>query len=274
MSSYLLRRRRLGKTSCEKIAEFSTSGIGVYRNDAVLPTEADWVFRWGCTSNVPTRNVVNTTAAIHLVSDKVGFRKILDAEELCPKTWTTLEQVELPCIVRPQFHHGGYQLFVCRTEAELAAAVVACGDGWYASRIINKVAEYRVYVAQGRVPCVARKYPKDEASIAWNVSQGGRYENVRWNEWPLRVVKASCDAMRPSGLDFGGVDVMVDAEGGCFVLEINSAPSLFSEYRQRCLAKVFDGIVEHGKEMIPMIAATGGYRKFVHPAVCAEAILV
>src|SRR5579862_3821101 len=112
--NYLVRRRRLGKTSCEKIAEYSTTGLGVFRNDAELP-EGDLVFRWGCTSNLPTRNVVNTAQAIHLVSDKMRFRKILDEAELCPKTWTEIDQVQFPCVVRPQVHHQGRNLFVCYT---------------------------------------------------------------------------------------------------------------------------------------------------------------
>ena len=79
------------------------------------------------------------------------------------------------------------------------------------------------------------------------------------------------EAFKLSGLDFGGVDVMVDGEGNVSILEINSAPSLTSPYRQSCMAKAFDYIVEHGKEEIPLIEGRGGYLKFIHPAITSKA---
>jgi len=122
-------------------------------------------------------------------------------------------------------------------------------------------------VVSGRAVCVARKHPGNPNQVAWNVFQGGRFENVRWDEWPLKAVKNSIAAFNLSGLDFGGVDVMVDREGETYILEINAAPSLTSPYRQECFAKAFDYILEHGKQTIPLQAAKGGYTKFIHPAI-------
>ena len=84
---------------------------------------------------------------------------------------------------------------------------------------------------------------------------------------PEDVHRQALLAFEAWGGDFGGVDVMVDRQGETFVLEINSAPSLTSPYRQECFAKAFDYIVEHGKAEIPLIAAKGGYTKFIHPAI-------
>ena len=67
---------------------------------------------------------------------------------------------------------------------------------------------------------------------------------------------------------------MVDGDGEAYVIEINSAPSLTSPYRQACFAKAFDWIVENGKERIPVVKERGGYLKFIHPAVCNRAKLV
>jgi hypothetical protein len=67
---------------------------------------------------------------------------------------------------------------------------------------------------------------------------------------------------------------MVDAAGNCYVLEINSAPSLTSPYRQECMGKAFKYIVENGKARIPLVEAKGGYRKFIHPALTDDALLV
>jgi glutathione synthase/RimK-type ligase-like ATP-grasp enzyme len=144
----------------------------------------------------------------------------------------------------------------------------------YISELINKVAEYRVAFVSGRVCWVANKTPGDPSSVAWNVAQGGRFDNVRWGEWPLRVVRVAREAFMLSGLDFGGVDVMTDADGQAYVLEINSAPSQTSPYRQECMAKCFDYIVTNGKGDLPITTERGGFRKFIHPALTNEAIMV
>lgn len=266
--NYLLRRRKLGKTSCDAIVAKSTSGILTFRNDAPTP-HGNFVFRWGCTSTVDSEVIVNEAEAIHRVSDKRRFRAILDKENLCPKTWTKPEEADYPCIVRPPFHHQGRDLYVCQDIAEVKAALKRCPGG-YINRFIDKVAEFRVFVVSGKVVCVARKYPNKDAGVAWNVAQGGRFENVRWSLWPIKAIKASLKAFELSKLDFGGVDVMVDANEDPYVLEINSAPSLTCGYRQACFAKAFDYIVKNGKEHIANNPARKSYGRFIHPAIDRE----
>jgi glutathione synthase/RimK-type ligase-like ATP-grasp enzyme len=195
---------------------------------------------------------------------------------LCPWTYTINDgpNIEYPVIVRPASHAQGRHVYLCNNWDELQAAASRCGPGWYASTYINKVAEYRVTFVQGRVVWVAQKTPADPAAIAWNVARGGRFDNVRWDEWPLKTIRVAREAFMLSGLDFGAVDVMVDADGRPYVLEINSAPSQTSPYRQECMAKAFDYIVRNGKESIPIIAERGGYKKFIHPALTPDAQMV
>lgn len=274
----LLRRRRLGRTSCREISNLS-SGIKVVRNDLAKDEDFvghDLVFRWGCTASVPVRNVVNTARAIHQVNDKLGFRRTLNEAGLCPATWFTLvDTLRTPCIVRPSNHSRGRHTYLCNSAEEVLSAVnILPTRDYYISEYIPKVAEYRVCVVQGRVAWVAKKTPSNPADIAWNVAQGGRFDNVRWDDWPLKAVKTAIEGFNLSELDFGGVDIMVDSDGNCYILEINSAPSLTSPYRQECMAKCFDYIVANGKERIPLTEERGGYRKFIHPAVCDRAVLV
>jgi glutathione synthase/RimK-type ligase-like ATP-grasp enzyme len=269
---YILNRRGLGRISCSLIAQHSTTGIQVHRNDRTLPP-AEMVFRWGTTSSVRNADTeINSSAAIHLGSAKAAFRAKLAGEDLCPKTWFTPDEVTFPCIVRPAVHSQGRNLFVCRTAEELRRATRECGTGWYASELIEKKAEFRIYLAQGRVIGVGEKHPANESAIAWNMAQGGTCKNVRWDLWPLKVVRISLDAFRLSGLDFGAVDIITDRQNKPYVLEINSAPTL-ANYRGQGFAKVFDYIVENGKATIPLVDQLGGYLKFIHPAVCSEAWL-
>jgi glutathione synthase/RimK-type ligase-like ATP-grasp enzyme len=273
MTAYLLRRRKLGKTSCNAISQFSKQGIKVVLNDRDPIPAADVCIRWGCTANVPQRTVINKAEAIHRVSDKSGFRRILNDHDLCPSTWGEGwgDAPSYPCVVRPRTHHQGRHLYFCRDDAELSAARRRAGEGWYAGAFIRKVAEYRVFCANGRAIAVASKTPANPEAVAWNVAQGGRFDNVRWEAWPLKAVKTSLEAFALSGLDFGGVDIMVDAAGGCYVLEINAAPSLTSPYRQECMSKALDWMLRVGRDTIPLIPAKGGYLKFIHPAISPDA---
>lgn len=277
--NYILRRRRLGATSCREIAAQSTTGISVVRNDTPLPEEAQYVFHWGCTSTIPSGTVINRAAAIHAVADKKNFRLLLDEHELCPATWGDLETFRLqqesaanwPFVVRPAAHSQGQHVYLCNTMEEVESACSRF-DNYYISEYIKKEAEYRVCVVQGRVAWVAQKTPANPEDVAWNVAKGGRFDNVRWGDWPLKVCRIAIEAFNLSGLDFGGVDIMVKEED-VYVLEINSAPSLTSPYRQACMAKCFDWIVQNGRGHIPLIEATGDWKKFAHPSL-DERVLV
>jgi glutathione synthase/RimK-type ligase-like ATP-grasp enzyme len=290
MTHIVLRKRKLGKTSATEIASKSTKGIvpilwsnktNAFQSSsnpkqrAAFPADADVVFRWGCTANIPEgATTINKSRAIHGVSDKLAFRQSIAAIQPHWPVWSRQEEVRFPCVVRPKTHHQGRHLYVCRDQREFNQAIrstVCMERGWYAAPLVNKVAEYRVFVVSGRVVCVARKHPADANTVAWNVAQGGRFENVRFDDWPLKAVRISIEAFLTTGLDFGGVDIMVDAEEEVYVLEVNSAPSLTSPYRQQCFAKAFDYIIDNGPDVIPLPAARGGYRKFIHPAITDNA---
>jgi glutathione synthase/RimK-type ligase-like ATP-grasp enzyme len=287
MSVMILRRRKLGRTSCREIAKHV--GAAVHRNDRKYKGRpVATVIRWGCTANLPNYHdnmaIINTAEAIHQVNDKVAFRKLMP-EGICPKTWYDLEdfadtaeytvegKLEFPVIVRPSRHAQGRQLFYCEYTHQVQDNCEQLGDGnYYISKFIPKVAEYRVFVVGGRVVCVAKKTPGNPDAIAWNVAQGGRFDNVKHQDWPIKAVKASVIAFCATKLDFGGVDVMVDAEGKAYVLEINSAPSLTSEYRQKCMGLGIKYLVDHGKERIPVKELERNkYRGYVHPAVSDKA---
>lgn len=285
--NFLLRKRRLGRTSCNQISALSRSGISVVRNDATIPDTSGFVFRWGTTNTLPGHpKVVNTAEAIHWASNKRESRLALQTAGVSvPQTWYAeafrgdvirgLGPSAGLFVLRPAHHAQGRQLVHGDTEAIMAAINQPLYANGYVARLINKVSEFRVFVSQGRAVWVAKKTPGNPSDVAWNVARGGRFDNVGWDAWPLKAVKESIKAMAVSGLDFGGVDVMLDADGNVYILEINSAPSQTSPYRQSCVAKAFDWIIEkNSKATIPIIEARGGYKKFIHPCLTEEAILL
>lgn len=278
--AYILRRRKLGKTSCDNISAKSKLIGQVIRNDSPALNRVNediWAIRWGCTSNIPGRKVLNSAEGIHFVNDKKTSRMLFAENDLAPSSWIDVKKWEgdgapLPVIIRPEKHAQGRKLFFCKNKPDVMAALRNVGASYYVSEFIDKVAEYRVFVLQGRAVWVAKKTPADEKAVAWNVARGGRFDNVRWDDWPLKAVKTAINAFLLTPLDFGGVDVMVDKDGECYVLEINSAPSQTSEYRQGCVAKAFDYLLEkENKERIPLSAKKGGYLKFIHPALDEKA---
>lgn len=285
MTICILRRRKLGLGSCDAIAKLSKHDVQVVRSDRPFPPNTDTVIRWGTTSNVPCRNVFNTAVAVHQVNSKREFRRILNKEGLCPKTWFNFIDLDevigdhgnllTPIIARPAYHSQGRSVEVFKTIEDLNTfhntKYGKDGVEWYYSELIPKVAEFRVAVVSGRAIWVAKKTPGNPGDVAWNVARGGRFDNVNWDNWPLKAVKVSIESFNLSELDFGGVDVMLDAVGRAYVVEINSAPSMTSPYRQECMAKAFDWMIEHGKDRIPLIEQRGGYTKFIHPAICGNA---
>lgn len=283
--SVILRRRKLGRTSCREIA--SLAGCKVVRNwnvrDALQVGQdqvTEVLFRWGCTSRWPAVMTVNTAESISWCSDKKNGRLAMqEAGVPVPETWSvegfnlllhTDPNQEGQFVLRRNQHAQGRDLWSGNSLNVIHAARDNNVQNGYVSRLINKVAEYRVFVCQNRAVWVARKTPGNPETVAWNVAQGGRFDNVSWSSWDTKVVDAALKAAKVSGTDFCGVDVMVDAEGNPYVLEVNSAPSQTSPYRQSCVAKAFSYIIDNNsKQHFDDVEWHGRrtWKSYIHPAV-------
>lgn len=303
--AYLLRRPKLGRGSVRGILSFIGDGWEGYlhtgkKHDMVNGgyKKADYnqaqgpCFRWGCTADVPQGvKVFNKSAAIHKVSDKAKFRKLLADNGLAGPTftnvhvWDAAQDDDTPVgkwVVRPRVHAQGKKIHLCTTWEQVYNAVKLYPGGYYIAQFFDKVKEYRVFVCQGCVVWVANKTPADASALAWNVAQGGTFDNVGWSSWNPDVVAAALKAMELSGLDYGGVDIMVDGEGKVCVLEINSAPSQTSPYRQECVAKAFKWMLGDIQSDVPgtidlvkawqakriengKAVGEGAWRCFIHP---------
>ncbi len=287
--NFILRRRGVGKESCEQIAAATAKEFSVIRADELVrprkrkPAIGEWVFRWGTTTPLPTGvKIVNSGRAISWASDKRGSRIAMqDAGIPVPESlaFTAAECAAYrapggrrAALTRANMYvgrkptHAQGEFLASGSFADCMRQLAEWGEGGYVAKFIDKVEEYRVFVMQGRVVWVARKTPGNPEDIAWNISQGGHFSNVPWKQWPIRVIEHSVKAMELSGLTFGAVDAMVDSKGGVFILEINSAPLHSSEYRQHAVAKAFDWVVDN--DTAETIAPNGrwkGYSKWIHP---------
>jgi glutathione synthase/RimK-type ligase-like ATP-grasp enzyme len=271
------RRRGLGNTSCREMARIINEELGgearVVRNDSYHAIPHDGVVvRWGCTSNMyrPNVTVINVAAAIHKCNDKAGARMLLQGAGVpVPRTFLSIDAAVASgasgFIVRPSTHSRGRNL-LCTTSPFAAGEFLAQHGGGYISEYIPKVREVRVFVANGRAVWVAEKTPGNPDDVAWNVARGGRFDNVKWGDWPMPAVRAAVAASNVIGTDFAGVDVMLDADNNPYVLELNSAPSQTSPYRQLCSAKAFKWMHDHLGETLPVVME-GGWKEYIHPAI-------
>lgn len=294
----ILRKRKLGRGSTLGIKEAMQEQVSNVRNFRPRDVAAlggaatiDYLFRWGCTSSLrelglpAAANTVNSAESIQWCSNKRNGRLEMQAAGVpVPLTWGSAEQASGfagRVVLRPAQHAQGRQLFTYTlTEQDRGN-----GDEYYdllnkarqlgqhyVSELIDKVAEYRVFVCQNRAVWMAQKTPGNPEQVAWNVAQGGRFDNVRWDDWPKAVYVAALAAAKVSGTDFCGVDVMVDAEGKAYVLEVNSAPSQTSPYRQQCVAKVFDHIIRNGKAHFDDVpnSSRRTWKSYIHPAIWSK----
>lgn len=300
MSILFMRRRKLGAGSIRGVTAFLNQEnqdnaerlpIRAYEGRVASYTlhenlrnapEADYLVRWGCTAETdrrfPLERQLNPSRAIHLVGNKKEFRRVLQRQhpDIIPATYFNANEVPADgrFIVRPAHHAQGRQLWVGEGRRGVQEIIRRHGlDDYYVSAFIDKEREFRVYVFEGRVVAVAEKTPGNPNQVAWNVAQGGRFDNVRWDAWPLRACEISILAWRESGLDFGGVDVMTRGNDA-WIIEINSAPSLplnengSVSYRQECMGKAFKYILDHGKGHVPApVLPARGWRDVIHPAI-------
>lgn len=281
MSIVLVRRNKLGRGSCNGISAALTAlGVQarVVRNwipeELNSLTADELAVRWGCTSTLPRidSRPLNDAASIHWCSDKrAGRLAMQEAGVPVPDTYTSEDFVtrlhrQGLFVLRPRQHAQGRHLWTGDYDW-MRANCMRLAPGGYVSSLIPKVAEYRFFIMHGRVVWCARKTPGNPDDVAWNVARGGRFDNVRWDDWPLDAAQACIQAALVSGTDFCGVDVMIDAEGRPYVLEVNSAPSQTSPYRQGCVARALKYVLENGRDVIPLPPnGVKTYKGVRHPA--------
>lgn len=277
----ILRRNGTGLETVRNINSKMQSPMTI-RNDATALPRGDggYLFSWGYIRNVPNGFIVlNTPEAVGRTSNKALFRKKLWENGLTMPTYTNVDEAIRQVranpiylwLLRPPSHFGGSDIIHIDSGKTDEYIRSRFGQGYYMSKYINKDREFRVFITQGRVAYVVEKIVEDSSVVAWNVHQGGRFENVRFADWNLKVVEYALKAFALTSLDYGAVDVMVK-DNDVYVLEINTAPQLTAEYWTECVSKTFDYIITNGKERLVVPNHTN-WKYMVHPAVSDKALL-
>lgn len=277
MKTIFLRKNRLGLSTIRGIIARMSHYARIARVDIPsqpipMASQGDIAINWGTMASPSRYTIVNTPQAILKASEKGSFRHLLYRNGLSMPTYLMtngMNNSEIDYnqtyVHRPNNHKGGKNLRISRNYYEFVRNRYV---GGYASLYIPKVNEYRVFVAQGRVAYVVKKIVVDSDAIAWNVEQGGRFENVRRGLWNLDMLKKAVSAVSLAGLHFGAVDVIEDAEGNFYVLEVNTAPAISGDYWSTCVAKIFDYMIDNGVDSLEPLDfnRVSSWKHFIHPA--------
>jgi len=219
----------------------------------------DILFRWGSRAYIDLRKEpieLNKEGALGRCSDKKWFRKeMMKNRGKVPFTvFSTGELHKISyhngIIIRPDHHRAGLNYFRADNYNQAINIVnkeksVPRGH-FYASEAINKVAEYRVHMAFGKILVIKQKPapengdPRDPWNHAINEDD---WNYIKWNDYNINIVKACHKAANIMGIDIAAFDVMVDNEGEVFILEANTAPTL-SPYVINRLSHLFKGLIK------------------------------
>lgn len=211
--------------------------------------ECKVLIRWGIQEvlDLPKNCIVyNNAKALSNISHKHNARKIMNLAGVnVPLDITPAvreQEISYPIIARPFYHSKGKNFITFNDRDEFLQHYEQNSNEWYYSNFIDKVQEFRVHACLGKVLNLLEKPKPNNNEIAWNRSINHEaFENVKWVDYNINVVKEALKACEALKADFVGVDVILDKDGKAWVLECNSAPTLnSSEYSCTRYSKVFN----------------------------------
>lgn len=207
------------------------SGLGIpfgtcFFFQKAVPREI--AIRWGGAElpNLDAPDCINKSEAIKRASSKIAtFRRLSDADVPIPRWTTSREEAtrwEATVFGRTSEGFAGRGIEVYEPGTRIGSHAL------YTEFIPNE-REYRLHVVGGVVVSVQRKYLERPHLVGRgylkNVAHGYVFKTPEKDLNQSRK-DAAIKAVEALGLDFGAVDMIVDAEGKEYVLEVNTAPSL------------------------------------------------
>lgn len=260
--SILLVKRTIRRNNVTYLRQYSNNNVTTLVKRPVsdltnIPT-GSIIIRWGNRIQMQHEGniVYNKATAQELATNKYQARLKMDEEGVSiPKTsnnpnLTFFNSADYPIIARPYFHSKGKNFVILKTQNEVEAHK-RNHSNWYYSGYIPKTHEYRVHVGHSKILNYLEKPNPGNGNIAWNRAQNHEaFVNVGWDSYNLNVGIEAIKAVKALGLDFGGVDVIVDAQGTPYVLEVNTSPTLnSSEYSMERYSKYFDWLFKSETKM-------------------------
>lgn len=154
-------RRRVTGRRTGRVSEWFRKYIGANSNvfTKVKIEAVDFtnkiIIRWGNTIQVNLTDsiVYNKAEAIQKATDKKLSRQILTEAGVSVPTAVVPDDnnINYPVIARPSRHAKGKNFIILRTREEFYNHWIRNNQGWYYSEFVDKVSEFRVHCAHGRI---------------------------------------------------------------------------------------------------------------------------
>jgi hypothetical protein len=136
-------------------------------------------------------------------------------------------------------HRSGSGMWPCISEAEVLASASEGATHWL--QCVEAAHEYRVHVVADRAIKTSEKLGGQGWVRSWDNGWRFKVPTTSFEERkPVR--RAARRAVRSLGLDFGAVDVLVDADGKVYVLEVNTAPGIVGIIETSTFARYVEAI--------------------------------
>ena len=216
--------------------------------------QCDLLIRWGNSATfISCEYVINSSGAVANAARKDKALWLMAREGVKVPDFlrieedTTVESLAacIPGFLRSRYHQGGDGLKFVPT---LNACEVAMkkDEYTYIVKEINKIQEWRVHVGSfmgAELLYVQRKLRQASAepSKVWNYDNGWTFNTRAPSSLAsYLIIDEAKRAVEALGLDFGAVDLLVDAEGTAWVIEVNTAPALTIPTSQGSYIKFFE----------------------------------
>jgi len=179
--------------------------------------------------------VYNNGKAVERSVDKAMTSFLLQKSQLAtPKTWVLRDrdqaisrvteelQQGFRVIVKPVFGSQGEGIRLIEKESDLVWMAPSRGI-YYLQRFINcqgsGYSDWRVFVINQKVVAAMRR-----EGLFWlnNVARGAKCRAEKLDESMEQLALQATDAL---AMDYAGVDIIVDQDGHCSVIEVNSVPA-------------------------------------------------
>lgn len=227
-----------GSKSVRKLRDSTDSMIIRLKNSRYRYREGQTVINWGnsrrpswMSEDVP---VLNKPEAVTFASNKLLTLQKLTEAGVPTITWTTDWEIasdwDTKTFVRHKLTgHSGDGIEVFNGDVALPTAPLY-------TMAVENTGEYRVHVFKGDVILYQKKSRRvDEAGNV--ITAEGAEADVRnlASNWVYRtgnlrrlerIEELAKSAVNALDLDFGAVDIIKDADGNVFVLEVNTAPGI------------------------------------------------
>lgn len=168
----------------------------------------------------------------------IELKKLIEANIPMPKTvFGNLEKLDFPFVVKSTSSSRAREVWLVKTPEELEKLKkekFKKGKFYFAQEFISDAKRARVLVVGDKVVGGILRQTK------WNKDQ----TKITLNPVPKDMQDISLQAVKASGLDICGVDILVDGNNRLYIIEVNAAPTwkLINKY---CGVSVEDEIIKY-----------------------------